>query len=281
MFGLGDNAYQRNVVAALRQQDEVAVITPWPELYGDLGVRFIKPETELRTQAENITRLRPDLWWTGRVDKTVSLSYGIADFQAGLSIPHALARKANVDIRHVPFDPPKVPLLATVPDRPIGIVHPPTLRSEWYNAARPCRSRYLQLVIDAHPELFWIEVGWNSPQKEWLYDDQLRVDLSLMNGELYIAQLLTLWKRAKLVVSSVGFPLPLGQVLGTPTLILYGGDIPDKLLSPGLPTDCYRAIEPDPFCACYAARHRRDECNKSLNDGAVLAAAEELLGLAR
>lgn len=279
MYGLGDNLYQRGVIAALREQDEVAVRTPWPEVYAGLDVKFMFPQTDLRTQAENLKRLPQDFWWRGRMDRRVRLSYDVADFQAGRSIPAALSRGAGVDIRLVPLVSPGSELPRVVPEgRALGIVHPPTVRREWYNAARPCDPKYLQLVIDAHPELFWVEVGWNKEGEEWYAGEPPRVDASFMGGELSMNQLLTLWGRASLVVSGVGFPLPLGIVMQTPTLILYGGDVPDYLLTAGyghLPL--YRCVEPDQFCACYGKRHGPNDCNKVLDEQEILQKAQELL----
>ena len=55
MHGLGDNIYQRaHVRQAVANGSEIYLTTPWPQLYADLpGVRCVRPNSHLRTQAKN------------------------------------------------------------------------------------------------------------------------------------------------------------------------------------------------------------------------------------
>lgn len=53
MYGLGDSIYQR---AFVRQFPGAYIRTPWPELYADLDVKFVKSNTLLRTQRKNEDR---------------------------------------------------------------------------------------------------------------------------------------------------------------------------------------------------------------------------------
>lgn len=50
MYGLGDSIYQR---AFVRQFPGAFLRTPWPELYSDLDVQFVRSDTSLRTQRKN------------------------------------------------------------------------------------------------------------------------------------------------------------------------------------------------------------------------------------
>lgn len=50
MYGLGDSIYQR---AFVRQFPGAFLRTPWPELYSDLDVNFVRSNTALRTQRKN------------------------------------------------------------------------------------------------------------------------------------------------------------------------------------------------------------------------------------
>src|ERR1700704_1699961 len=62
MWGLGDNIFSRPFVRATAAQYEVHLETPWPELYADLDIRFIRGGRRLRTQQKNMARQPADLW---------------------------------------------------------------------------------------------------------------------------------------------------------------------------------------------------------------------------
>lgn len=55
--GLGDAIYARPLVKlALTQFDHVWLATAWPEVFSDLPVRFVRPETTMRPALENMER---------------------------------------------------------------------------------------------------------------------------------------------------------------------------------------------------------------------------------
>ena len=63
MAGLGDNIFQRAFIKSLVKSQEVLLETPWPELYQDLpNIKFIKPNTRLRTQAKNLRNTDNSVW---------------------------------------------------------------------------------------------------------------------------------------------------------------------------------------------------------------------------
>lgn len=287
MQGMGDAVYTHAIVKALVASGAAVTMTcSWPQLYHDLPVGMVRPDTDLRTQADNVTR-----WpgrWVAPTGRRVSLGYNISHFNQGTCIPRALLASTSLlpntqlDFSIEPSESAKSSLesLEAFPDgRPIGIIRPCTTRAEWYNAARPCRQEYLQYVIDTFPDVYWIEIGWISAGQEELFGPPLRgVSRSYLLGELSFDQLLATWWVADIAVSPVGFALPLGLALGTPTCILYGGDVPENLL---LDRDHdltkYRSVKPDPFCACYQKRHSDDQCNKNLDELEIKRAVEVLL----
>src|SRR5262245_62547368 len=63
MWGLGDNIYSRPFVPAAAAHYELHLETPWPELYADLDIKFVRAAgSKLRTQQKNMARQSIDLW---------------------------------------------------------------------------------------------------------------------------------------------------------------------------------------------------------------------------
>src|SRR5215468_4237098 len=62
MWGLGDNIYSRPFVRVLAREHDIWLDTPWPELYADLNIKFVRGTRRLRTQQKNILRQTPDRW---------------------------------------------------------------------------------------------------------------------------------------------------------------------------------------------------------------------------
>lgn len=293
MHGLGDNAYQRVVArACLLQGWEVWVRTSWPQLWWDLPVKILRTETGLRTQAANISK------WEGTYDANPEspyerrhLRYGTADFSRGMPITSALMDNAGFTPGPVDFTyiakPEWIEWANSVKpkDRPLALVHPPTVRTEWPNAARGNEPLYMQQLVDQHQEFEWWELGWLKEPEEVRYGAPLTgVARSMMHGQFTTEQLIGLMAVADVIVTSVGFMLPLGIALRTPTVCLYGGDVPDRLLvepwmvegSGGSP---YRAVEPKPMCECgVTSRHTGDNppCNKKLDPREVEAAFRDV-----
>lgn len=261
MMGLGDNVYQRPAIRAFHEARGTPVYlrTPWPQLYHDMPfVRCVRPETGLRTQAINVGK--SDFVPAPRAADKIRLGYRPSDFDAGLSPPEVFNAQLRVDGRdfYLPWEAEK---------KPIAVVHPPTVRTEWYNAARPNDPKYMQRLIDNHPEFHWVAVGWVDPPHEAHYGEPLRVDEEYMRGELSTNEMITMIASAQVFVTCVSYGLPLGIALRVPTLCLWGGDVgPELLRKDWMGLDHYEECVPDPFCSCYRHRHRNGECNKVLTD---------------
>lgn len=264
MQGMGDTVYQRPALGALSKRGTpVYVRTSWPQLYEDMPhVRVLRPSTNLRTQSVNALRYR------GYHDDPPSphrarCGYKVRDFQEGTHPSDAIARQLGVQPDYSWF-PLRGDQALGGDRKPVGIVHAATVRQEWYNGARPCKTEYLSSLVRNHPEYTWISLAWICGPAETWYDDPPQADERYEHGELQFDELLQLLRTASVIVSCVGFCLPLGPALGTPTLILYGGDVPPSVLeAPWMgPLD---HVAPDPFCACYAARHNDGRCNKELD----------------
>ena len=288
MHGLGDNVYQRVVArACLMQGWNLYVRTVWPQLWWDLPVHLLRAETGLRTQKENVDKY--DGAWSRIPEVGYDRKrphYGTSHFAKGLSIPSALLDTSGFTAGPTDFTyKPKAEWVEWArsikpKDRPLAIVHPGTVRTEWVNSARPPSSAHFQTLIDAYPQYEWWEIGYVHPPQEVLSDKPLRgVARSLMDGQLSTEQLFGLMAVADVIVTCVGFMLPLGIALRTPTLCIYGGDIPDRLLvEPWMLGAPYRAVQPEPFCECgLTKRHENNECNKDIKPEVLVTAFREML----
>lgn len=281
MHGFGDNLYAREVVRSLLAgRERVYVRTSWPQLYHDFGDRvlLLRPVTELRTQRRNIEAW-DGVWAKNPTDyKRLHLHYDVRDWQQGRSLPEAMLHNAGVSRSgHFEFPCAEDWVADLTTDKPLAIVHPPTLRDEWHNVARCPNPRYMQQLVHQHREFDWVEVIDLARHQETRYGEPIRDARPLPS--LTTEQLIGLTSLAAVVVTGPSFMLPLGIALRTPTVCLYGGDLPDRLLVErwmlGAP---YRAVEPKPFCDCGARgdRHRQDSCNKVLNPSEVERAFTEV-----
>ena len=62
MWGLGDNIFSRPFVRAAARKYDLYLETPWPELYADLDIKFVRGRRLLRTQQKNIARQPAERW---------------------------------------------------------------------------------------------------------------------------------------------------------------------------------------------------------------------------
>lgn len=273
MHGMGDNIYAREVVRSLlpRWGDRLFVRTAWPQMFWDLDVELLRPNTELRTQRRNVEEYRD---WGHIPDgpyQRLHLHYDTRDWMAGRSIPEALLHNANVsrsgDFSFHPRDEWVDQVRRVRPKGPFAIVHPSTSRTEWRNVARAPRPEYLQQLVHQHTEFEWWEITDLVPGVEELIGPPLQGVKSV--GGFSTEQLIALVSLADVVVTGPGFMLPLAISLRVPTVCLFGGDLPNDLLVEqwmvGAP---YQAVEPVPFCDCGAKGSRHtgvNDCNKTID----------------
>lgn len=267
MQGLGDTVYHRPLARKLLAMGhDVYVRSAWPQLWSDLPVKLLPFDSELPVQKANVNAFTGE--YSDNPDSPylrIRPTYGAMHFAQDMSIMSALYETSGLPDGAVDFTLP----LREGKKTNLAIVHPPVIREEWRNVARPNDPKYMQLIIDNHPEFDWVEVRYPG---EMLYGEPLRG--TRIVSPPTTEQLVSLLASAVVIVTCPGFMIPLGIALRTPTLALYGGDLPDRLLVDkwmlGAP---YEAVEPKPFCACgISSRHREDLCNRTLDPREVLAA---------
>lgn len=262
MYGLGDSVYQR---AFVRQIPGAWIRTPWPELYADLDVKFIRSRTTLRTQRKNEERSAIDyVREPVRTAEVITVFYGTDELRHG-SIIDAMTMQFG-KIATV-FD---LPLFGESPvkaDRPIAVVRPATVRREWKNPARNPDPEYINAAArELRKHFYVVSLADLEEGEEWLVGDQPEADLQLHSGELSVTEMLSLVEHAAVVVSGVGWALPVAVCYQTPVFIIQGGcgahNAPHVVTDPEMNLSHVGWAQPDDYCMCGQMDH---DCSKHIS----------------
>jgi hypothetical protein len=265
MRGLGDNIYQRAFVKAI--PGSVYLSTPWPELYADLpNVRFMLARTTLRTQAENISHQSPKTWQLRpRNAAEVQVQYGTNSFRRG-SLLDGMSQCFG--FRPQEFDLPYFGECPVQTDKPIALVRPVTVRSEWRADARNPLPEYVSMAAERLRAVGYhvVSVAHLRPPEEVLVGSAPPADTTLHAGELDVRQLMALVQHAQVLVGGVGWIVPAALAAKKPCLVIAGGlgahNAPEKVL-PSEGAEHVTFLLPDRYCRCDQMRH---SCQKTISD---------------
>lgn len=263
MYGLGDSIYQR---AFVRQFPGAFLRTPWPELYSDLDVQFVRSDTRLRTQRKNeektsVVYVREPV----RPSEVLTIFYGPDELRKG-SIVDAMTwqfgRAASV------FDLPSYGESPVSADKPIAVIRPATVRTEWANPARNPDPKYLaEAARELRKHFYVVSLADLEDGEEWLVGEPPECDLQLHRGELSLTEMLALVEHAAVVVSGVGWALPAAICYHTPVFIVQGGfgahNAPHVVTDPDMDLSRVGWAQPDDYCMCASMEH---DCNKHITD---------------
>jgi hypothetical protein len=268
MQGLGDNIYQRAFVKQLTRQAAVTLETAWPELYADLPVGFVNPNTRLRTQAKNARRAQ--VKWVARPPRpayTIRNSY-VKAFQSKRSVINGMEDSFGLKLNPADFDLPALPPPPLESDKPIAFIRPVTLRREWLNLARNPLPEYIGALIEAlRPTHHVAVVADIEPPEESAVEPLPRGHSNFIRGELSVMAMLSLLAISDIIIGGVGFIVPASLALRRDCFVVLGGNgghaAPQLILDPRL--DCSRIAfaMPKDFCPCTNMRH---ECRKTIPD---------------
>jgi ADP-heptose:LPS heptosyltransferase len=269
-WGLGDNVYSRPFVRAAAEQYELWLDTPWPELYEDLDIRFVRGSRGLRTQTNNIALQSEDRWsLPPRAIREMVLHYANL---AASSIIRSLEQRwgAKLSVRFDPalFDLPDMGPAPIVSERPIAVVRPVTLRTEWHNPARNPKPEYINaLAAELMATHTVVAVGDLAPGHEWLVGNLPPAHHYFVHGELPVRELLALVRDADIVIAGVGWIVPAALALKTRAFIVLGGNgghnAPEKLTDPRLDLSRIGFAVPERYCRC---THMPHACDKTIAD---------------
>jgi hypothetical protein len=268
MWGLGDNIYSRPFVRAASAKYEVHLETPWPELYADLDIAFVRGTRRLRTQQKNMARQSLDVWCDPFPMRQIKVGYvGLES----LSLIGALERRwSPLRVRFDPalFDLPDMGPAPLVSDKPIAVIRPVTVRSEWRNEARNPRPEYVaEIAAELMATHTVVAVADLAPGEEWAVGNLPPAHWNFLHGELPVRELLALVRDADIVVGGVGWIVPAGLALRTNTFVVLGGhgghNAPEKITDPRLDLSRIGFAIPEHFCRCTNMLHA---CDKRIRD---------------
>jgi hypothetical protein len=269
MWGLGDNCYSRPFLRAAAALYEIHLETPWPELYADLDIKFVRGGRRLRTQQKNMARQPADLW--SRPARPMrEIKVGYFDLASRTIIRSLECRWAALKVTFDPalFDLPDMGPSPVISERPIAVIRPVTVRTEWRNEARNPRPEY---IADLARELMAthtvVAVADIAPGEEWVIGEPPPAHRYFVHGELAVRELLALVRDADIVIGGVGWIVPAGLALKVKTFVVLGGhgghNAPAKITDPRLDLSRIGFAIPDAFCRCTNMLHN---CDKRIAD---------------
>jgi len=269
LWGLGDNIFQRPFVRAAAKQYQVWLDTPWPELYADLDIKFVQGKRILRTQRKNMALQPAERWSRSPPMREVKVSYGAEVVKS--SILAALEQRwsaLKVAFDPALFDLPDMGPSPIVSERPIAVVRPVTVRTEWRNEARNTQPEYVNaLVAELMATHTVVAVADIAPGHEWTTGTLPPAHHHFVAGELKVRELLALVRDADIVVGGVGWIVPAGLALHVKTFVVLGGhggqNAPARITDPRLDLSRIGFAIPEKFCRCTNMLHN---CDKRIAD---------------
>jgi hypothetical protein len=270
MWGLGDNIFSRPFVRAAAEQYEIHLETPWPELYADLDIKFVRGGRRLRTQQKNMARQPAGLWWSPPLPSMREIKVGYFDLASRSIIRSLECRWAALKVGFDPalFDLPEMGPSPVKSKRPIAVIRPVTVRSEWRNEARNPRPEYIaDLARELMPTHTVVAVADIAAGEEWAVGELPPAHRYFVFGELAVRELLALVRDADIVIGGVGWIVPAGLALKVNTFVVLGGhgghNAPAKITDPRLDLSRIGFAIPEKFCKCTNMLHN---CDKMIAD---------------
>lgn len=265
MFGLGDCIYLRPIIRKLPVQG-LTLCTCWPQVFQDLGpIKFIKPyNVNLRTQQDNINRFSESFWQPYQQPDIIP-KYAITQ-------ENITSAFCNQILRHQPrwlnngwepnFDwlgPNPFPYT----EKPICLIRPTTLRTEWMVTSRGPNPEYLQRFVDKYKDHYYIVSIANIKEGEEWYEKRLEGCDQYIENACSFEKTYHMFFTASLIVCSVSFWVPLALAMNKRTICIYGGHVPpNHIVDDRIRQENYKELVPKPFCACFENKHN---CNKTID----------------
>lgn len=268
-LGLGDQVYMRPfVLAALDKYTTVDVVTPFPDLlYQNTRVRCLKPNTQLKTQAEAIENSKYRWKYNlPRYNKALRMNYSVG-FHQNMNVIQTFTKQSGLKPKPFQFDIPqeyKGAARAKVKtDKPICYLRLPTLRQEWMCGARNAKMEYFQPIIDRLKDTHYIVSCLDLRGGKEYLDGELPkgINLCLHNAELNINEAIGLMAISSCIVGIQSNIIPFSCAFNVPCFVVYGGYVAHEALYDPFMGNKIRHVQPDPFCFCVSGRHK---CNKDI-----------------
>lgn len=284
MQGLGDNIYQRPIVVELAKHHQIEINSSWPQLYSDLpGVTCVMDSpTTLRTQLKNVNSnkdkfSRPSLPQSAiKFDLRYSHKSGCALYTELIaSVTKALVHPYEF---YSPLSLPTFYLSHEVAhilsmNKPIAVIRPATIRTEWPAPARNPDSEYLCKASAILRGLGWhvIVVADLKAGEEMIVGDLPDCDQAYISGQLSFEELMCLSIGADLIVGGVGWIVPFSYAAKQKAIVISGGALglnaPTIICPPQHRNDTnVQYMLPDRGCFCKDSRHQCHPNSKIITD---------------
>lgn len=273
MLGIGDNLHQRAVLRELMKTHDVWLESYYVAMFHDLTSQGLKivPRSHRTKRVREFARLRnvikpPQSARRCKItyDRHKTLEFNsvlAAQFASvGLSLPQSVDFSIPVPaawragVRR---------LISSTRGKPLMVYRPIVLNTTWNCPARsPDPEAYDALYRSIRDRFFVVSVANLKPKEEWIVGPDPDVDLRLHRGELDFETMAGLFAEAKLVFGNAGFTPILAQAVGTPNIVVYGGNEGfEETNACGAHLAPTLAIEPDKPCRCHLRFH---ECDKTI-----------------
>ncbi|QKC83266.1 methyltransferase domain-containing protein [Mesorhizobium sp. NZP2077] len=274
MYGIGDNLHQRAVLRELMKTHDVELQTYYTSMFHDLEAEGLK----VTLVAGKLDPRINDRGNTTAARKPVrshdrKIGYDHAATKRHGTLLAAMFGSVGLPVPERPdFSLPVKPewreaaraLIGDTSGKPIMVYRPIVINATWSAPARsPDPAAYAALYGAIKDRFFTVSVCNLTQKGEEIVGEEQPADLKLHHGEADFETLAGLFAEAALVFGNAGFTPILAQAVGTPNIVVYGGNesyrftnIVGAHLAPTLP------IEPVKPCECFDRHHK---CDKTID----------------
>lgn len=297
MWGVGDCIAGRSILRELMKKEPLGLETFYVAMYHDLidlgmGIKMMrKPPpriAELSKPKAFALQAFPASPPTGPLRLTYSkhstLSIGTqlgAQFASiGMTMPEA--PDFSLPVPRAWKDIAQTHLARwNMSGKPLMIYRPIARNEVWRCDNRsPDPKAYAELVMSIRHSYFVVSIA-DLTRREWIVIPDpptpwIKADVELHHGELPFETLAGLFSLADLVFANPGFVPIMAQAIGTPVVIVYGGNerfsttnIVGQHLAPTL------AIEPKNPCGCHEGARPTHVCEKEIDIAAAIIRLQE------
>jgi ADP-heptose:LPS heptosyltransferase len=157
--------------------------------------------------------------------------------------------------------------------KPMLIYRPIVLNDVWKAPARSPDPDAYHVLFRLIRDRFHVVSIADLNQKEWFVGSEQDADTKFHHGELSFEELAGLFAEAALVFGNAGFSPVMAQAVGTPSIIVYGGNESFRTTnSVGAHLAPTLAIEPITPCECHSRTH---DCDKRIDVEAAIVKVRE------
>lgn len=265
MNAIGDCILSRPFIRVMANANRLALQTPFPELFSDLGVeRIVRAKSNVPYASKAIREWGEKHDWRGapkdkdgNKQEPIYFCYDIND-PANVTDQLRL-RMTNFTRHHYKFDlPPDVAL--TPPTQKYAVIRPVVTRDEFPVTARNCDPRYIYKANEMLQAAGYTTFAVANVPDEDPAHPYPNVDFNLGRGQLTFIEMMTLIRNADIVVSGPGFAMPMAVAAEKPMLAAIWGarrklDNHNRIFHHWMDKSRVRNFVPDTPCT-----HSTDEC---------------------